>query len=44
MGQKTFEDGTRASASEVILALGQNLPASLRKVDETKTMFFPALI
>lgn len=44
MGQKNFEDGTRASAAEVVLALAQNLPASLRKIDETKTMFFPALI
>lgn len=44
MMQKTFENGTRAAAVEVILALAQNLPASLRKIDETKTLFIPALV
>ena len=28
----------------MILALAQQIPASLRKVEETKTMFIPALI
>lgn len=44
MGQKSFEEGTRAAATEVILTLAAQLPASLRKIDETKTMFIPALV
>lgn len=42
--QTTFEDLTRSSATEVILTLSQQMPASLRKAEETKTMLFPALI
>jgi hypothetical protein len=42
--QKNFETGTRSTATEVILALSNQMPASLRKVDETKTMFIPALV
>lgn len=44
MSQKSFEEGTRAAASEVVLSLASQAPASLRKIEETKTMFFPALI
>jgi hypothetical protein len=44
MTQKSFEEGTRASATEVILTLAAQLPASLRKIDETRTMFIPALV
>ena len=42
--QKNFEDGTRSTATEVILALSSQMPASLRKIDESKTMFIPALV
>jgi hypothetical protein len=35
--QKSFEDGTRSAATEVILALSSQMPASLRKLEETKT-------
>ena len=42
--QKKFEDATRTSATEVVLALSQHMPASLRKIEETKTMLFPALV
>ncbi len=44
MTQTNFENGTRASAVEVVLALASNIPASLRKADETKTMFLTGLI
>ena len=44
MTQTHFENGTRASAAEVVLALSANIPASLRKADETKTMFLTGLI
>jgi importin-5 len=43
IAQKTFEDGTRSVATEVILALAQQMPASLRKLEETRSMFLPAL-
>lgn len=43
-GQQSFENGTRASAVEVVLALAGQIPASLRKIDETKTMFIPTLV
>jgi hypothetical protein len=39
-----FEDSTRSAATEVVLTLAQQMPASLRKAEETKTMLFPALI
>lgn len=42
--QKSFEEGTRSTATEVILALSSQMPASLRKIDETRSMFIPALI
>jgi len=38
-----FEEGTRAAASEVILALSGAMPAVLRKSAEMKTLVFPAL-
>lgn len=44
MMQKTFEEGTRSTATEVILALATQMPASLRKIDETRSMFIPALV
>jgi len=43
MLQTSFEDSTRASATEVILALSNNMPASLRKIPETKSQLIPAL-
>ena len=42
--QKDFEDGTRASAIEVALALAEQMPASLRKASETKSMLMPAIV
>ena len=44
LGHKEFEDGTRAAAAEVVLALSGNMPAALRKAPETKTMIFPAFV
>ena len=42
--QKSFEDGTRSAATEVVLALSSQMPASLRKLEETRTQFLPALV
>ena len=42
--QKTFEDGTRSAAIEVVLALSGAMPASIRKAAETGTLFFPTLV
>jgi hypothetical protein len=42
--QTSFENGTRSAATEVILALSSQMPASLRKAEETRTMFLPALV
>jgi len=42
--QKTFEDGTRSAAIEVVLALSEKMAAPIRKAPETKTVFFPALV
>ena len=42
--QKSFENGTRSAATEVVLALSSQMPASLRKIDETRTMLIPALV
>ena len=42
--QKSFEDGTRSAATEVILALSSQMPASLRKLEETRILFLPALV
>lgn len=44
MIQSTFEDSTRSAATEVILSISNQMPASLRKIDEVKTMFIPALV
>jgi len=41
--QKSFEDGTRAAAIEVVLSLSANMPAPIRKAPETKNILFPAL-
>ena len=41
---KSFENGTRSAATEVVLALSSQMPAALRKADETKTLFIPALV
>jgi hypothetical protein len=43
MTQKNFENGTRSAATEVILALSREMPASIRKLEETKNMLLPAL-
>ena len=42
--QCSFEDGTRSAAIEVVLALSSQMPASLRKLEETKNLFLPALV
>lgn len=44
MVQKNFENSTRSSATEVVLALSAEMPATLRKIEETKTMLMPALV
>ena len=41
--QKTFEDGTRSAAIEVVLSLSGAMPAPIRKAPELKTIFYPAL-
>lgn len=43
MTNKDFDNGTRAAATEVVAALSEQMPATLRKTEEIKTMFFPAL-
>lgn len=43
VSKKDFDDGTRASAIEVALALAEQMPASLRKAPETKSMLVPAI-
>ena len=42
--QKTFEDGTRSAAIEVVLALSEKMAAPIRKAPETKSVLFPALV
>ena len=42
--QKTFEDGTRSAAIEVVLSLSEKMPAPIRKAPETKSILFPSLI
>ena len=39
-----FEDGTRTQAAEVVLTLAGQVPATLRKIPDMKTKFFPALV
>ena len=41
---KDFEEGTRSQAAEVVLTLASQSPATLRKLSEAKTAFFPALV
>ena len=40
---KDFEDGTRSQAAEIVVSLSMEVPATLRKINEMKTDFFPAL-
>lgn len=42
--QKTFENGTRSAAIEVVLALSEKMAAPIRKAPETKSVLFPALV
>ena len=42
--QKTFEDGTRSAAIEVVLSLSEKMAAPIRKAAETKTVLLPALV
>lgn len=42
--QKSFEDGTRSVATEVILALSSQMPAALRKAEETRILLIPAVV
>lgn len=44
MKLKDFEEGTRSQAAEVVLTLASQSPATLRKLKEAKTLFFPALV
>ena len=44
INMKDFEEGTRIQACEVVVTLASQVPATLRKIKETKTMFFPALV
>ena len=44
MSQASFEQGTRSTATEVVLALSAQMPAVLRKTEETMGMFLPALV
>lgn len=44
MKNREFEDATRQSASEIVLALSENAAAMLRKFpDQLKDQFFPAI-
>ncbi|CAI2376389.1 unnamed protein product [Moneuplotes crassus] len=38
-----FEDGTRSSAKEILLSLANKAPGVVRKLDNLKTDFYPAL-
>lgn len=42
--QKTFEDGTRSAAIEVVLALSEKMAAPIRKAPETKSVLYPTLV
>lgn len=44
LAQTSFDSGTRSAATEVVLALSTQMPASLRKLEETRTMLLPALV
>lgn len=41
--QADFEDGTRSQATEIVLALAHEVPATLRKLPEMKSDFFLSL-
>jgi hypothetical protein len=41
---KDFEEGTRSQATEVVLTLAEQVPATLRKEQAIKSDFYPALI
>jgi hypothetical protein len=41
---KSFEEGTRSQATEVVLTLAEQVPAALRKEEGIKSDFYPALI
>ena len=41
---KSFEDGTRSQAAEIVLTLSKEVPATLRKVAEVKSEFVPAIV
>ena len=43
MENKDFENGTRAQAEELVCVLASMYPALIRKSDEVKTQFIPAL-
>jgi hypothetical protein len=43
MINKDFENGTRSSAKEIILALAEKAPGLVRKIENVKTQFYPAL-
>jgi hypothetical protein len=43
MLNKDFEDNTRSSAKEILLSLADKAPAMVRKIENVKTEFFPAL-
>jgi len=44
MRTKEFEQGTRSQATEVVLNLSEQMPATMRKINEMKTEFFPAVV
>ena len=41
---KSFEEGTRSQATEVVLTLAEQVPAALRKEEGIRSDFYPALI
>ena len=43
MLNKDFEDGTRSNAKEILLSLADKAPAMVRKIENVKTQFYPAL-
>lgn len=43
MLNKEFEDGTRSNAKEILLSLADKAPAMVRKIENVKTQFYPAL-
>ena len=41
---KSFEDGTRSQAAEIVLTLAKEVPATLRKMKEMSSLFAPSLV